>query len=286
MFSSEIRPRRTWWKLDVCFSTIMDVSSGLGDQCIFSSTVQHNVSRKVRYSNTISFVVDGCQVVANSNLHLSLERQPAYSTEITIREAWTTEDLRGEYWSRRNHGNCLLKYGSDVCPGDGIGNNRQHFGILERDSMEAATWTKGGERATCDAQISVRCNKSEARQITPEVRQRSSCSHVERSDSTIGSNVKQGIKIRWSELVIASLNCEGLKTNILSDLLTYLSHDHEDNIILCLQETWRYELSTDFVRGFRHKYNFVHESAMNPSVARQKSRPYGGCRGKIAILFF
>ena len=55
-----------------------------------------------------------------------------------------------------------------------------------------------------------------------------------------------------------------------------MSCNHEKNIILCVQETWKYKLPTKFVNKYNKSYNFLHEPAMKASEARSRGRPYGG----------
>ena len=77
-------------------------------------------------------------------------------------------------------------------------------------------------------------------------------------------------------MVIASFNCEGMDDMTVKNLIIEISDNHEKNIILCLQETWRYKLSKVFEDMIRDKYTYIHESAMDSSVPRKRGRPYGG----------
>ena len=75
--------------------------------------------------------------------------------------------------------------------------------------------------------------------------------------------------------MIASYNCRNFKADIIDNLLLDLSKEGS-SVVLCLQETWRYELPSTFVRKYSNEFVFLHESAMNINEPRRKGRPYGG----------
>ena len=62
----------------------------------------------------------------------------------------------------------------------------------------------------------------------------------------------------------------------MRSILEDLSENHTRDIILALQETWKYEIPAGFRKEFQEQYHFVHESAMNVNQHRRKGRPYGG----------
>ena len=55
-----------------------------------------------------------------------------------------------------------------------------------------------------------------------------------------------------------------------------LSENHSVNIVLALQETWKYDIPLSFRKEFENRYYFLHESAMTINAARSKGRPFGG----------
>ena len=79
-----------------------------------------------------------------------------------------------------------------------------------------------------------------------------------------------------SKLVIATLNCEGIKDAIIRNIIVTLSNNHKNNIVLCLQETWRYNLSAQLSHEFSDRYNFLHESTTDSNKPCSRGRPFGG----------
>ena len=59
-------------------------------------------------------------------------------------------------------------------------------------------------------------------------------------------------------------------------MINELSENHTVNILLALQETWKYDIPRSFRKEFQEKYYFLHESAMEVTTPRQKGRPHGG----------
>ena len=55
-----------------------------------------------------------------------------------------------------------------------------------------------------------------------------------------------------------------------------LSEKHSRNIILACQETWQFDIPQLFKKQLCDKYLFLHESAMDATVARKRGRPFGG----------
>ena len=55
-----------------------------------------------------------------------------------------------------------------------------------------------------------------------------------------------------------------------------VSHNHTKDIILALQETWRYEIPSSFKKQYQDRYYFLHESAMKKNKSKRKGRPHGG----------
>ena len=77
-------------------------------------------------------------------------------------------------------------------------------------------------------------------------------------------------------MVISSFNCEGWDTQVIENMMFELSKDHSQKIILCLQETWRYEVPRAFEKRMKDKYDFIHISSMDSSLPRSRGRPFGG----------
>ena len=76
-------------------------------------------------------------------------------------------------------------------------------------------------------------------------------------------------------VVIATLNCRGFDSNIVKSLIEEVSNNHTKDIILALQETWKYELPKRFLREISEKYYVTHETGMEPKKTR-RGRPFGG----------
>ena len=77
-------------------------------------------------------------------------------------------------------------------------------------------------------------------------------------------------------LVVATFNCRGFNTKIVKNLIEELSTDHKKNIVLGLQETWKYSLPKPFLKEHSANYYFIHESSMDTRKGRKSGRPYGG----------
>ena len=79
-----------------------------------------------------------------------------------------------------------------------------------------------------------------------------------------------------TELVIATFNCEKWKSPIIKSLIEELSENHTKNIIVALQETWKYDIPKLFKREFGNRYSIIHETAMSTNEPRKRGRPFGG----------
>ena len=77
-------------------------------------------------------------------------------------------------------------------------------------------------------------------------------------------------------VVIVSFNCEGWDDAIMLDMLHRLSDNHSKPLIICCQETWKYEISSSFHSKISKKYNVFHKSAMDRDLPQQRGRPFGG----------
>ncbi len=118
-------------------------------------------------------------------------------------------------------------------------------------------------------QAIVRC-RSELESLPP--RDEELCATLERPSTLSG----RGGRSRKTDVVIASLNCEGWKSPTISTLLDSLSNSNRNNIVLCLQETWLYTVPKSFLKEVSNHYNVVHETSMDVSVPRRQGRPFGG----------
>ena len=77
-------------------------------------------------------------------------------------------------------------------------------------------------------------------------------------------------------LVIATFNCRNFDTKVVTNLIHKLSEGHKRNIILGLQETWKFKLPKPFLSEHAANYNFIHETSMDTKKACKSGRPYGG----------
>ena len=78
------------------------------------------------------------------------------------------------------------------------------------------------------------------------------------------------------DVVIGTFNCYGWDSPTMKELIKDISFNHTRNIILACQETWLFKLPNNFKRDLGDKYQFFHESAMEPTKARKAGRPFGG----------
>ena len=152
-------------------------------------------------------------------------------------------------------------------------NHREHNRPPEYRGMEASEGVEGAECPPSSEEIRMRSPQSEERNVSREsrneVRARHHSPSLERSRTirptetiSMGSNV-----------VLGSLNCFGFKAPIVSELIIALSENHSKDLILCLQETWKYSLPVNFINAHSARYKIVHVSAMEPSIKRS-GRPF------------
>lgn len=77
-------------------------------------------------------------------------------------------------------------------------------------------------------------------------------------------------------LVVGTFNCRGFNSEVVKNLIEEISSNHTKDIILGLQETWKYELPKPFLRELSENYYVIHESSMDSRKPRNKGRPFGG----------
>ena len=144
-------------------------------------------------------------------------------------------------------------------------------------------YQQGGSRAH-NEQVNVRSidvtSRQNPEQPTPEAGLLSLQHAEEREALERASPMARGTRndtgTNTIELVVATFNCENWKSPIIKTLIEDLSHNHTKNILLALQETWKYDVPKLFKRELGKKYHFIHESAMNAKEPRNSGRPYGG----------
>ena len=62
----------------------------------------------------------------------------------------------------------------------------------------------------------------------------------------------------------------------MKNLINDISENHTKNVVICCQETWKYNLPNNFKKQFCNKYHFIHQSAMDAGTAQRRGRPFGG----------
>ena len=214
-----------------------------------------------------------------------MEREPQNSPESPKRLHLHQKDLCGQLTRKRKQRVDHEKYGTDIPRRIEGSRNSQSNGTENRSVLERRR-PQTGEReeiegsiisdheiSLCSSYVTPRAttngHNSQTRQLLPG--NSSDCASLEgantRSDETTFNK---------PNVAIASFNCFNWKSDIMRSILEDLSENHTRDIILALQETWKYEIPAGFRKEFQEQYHFVHESAMNVNQHRRKGRPYGG----------
>ena len=142
-------------------------------------------------------------------------------------------------------------------------NDPQSRGPLERSWEQAVgTATESGSNNRC-LQIGLHSanitSREDARGCGSETRTLQSTDSqnsttLERSDSKYGGTSD----VTGSRLVVATFNCFNWKSDVIRNLISELSSNHSQNIILALQETWRYDIPKSFCKEYVHSIWNVH----------------------------
>ena len=222
--------------------------------------------------------------MAFPNFSETLEREPRGKIKQPRDKNIPQENLCWSSECRNAHTTSRIKCQTYIQGRNRQPDNCRRQGLSQPGIVESTRENPSAEYQPHIHEISVRCSDITSR---PESEQRQSESQrLPPQNATVDSNMERASSVSRrasikqhsfeSELVIRSFNCEGWKDNLMIEMLCEISDNHTKNVILCCQETWKYKLSTYFMKKVEKHYTIIHESGMDETVPKGPGRPYGG----------
>lgn len=262
----------------------MDEPTRIKNRSLLEVPPKLNVSCPIRDTCVTSKEMDGRIHLASEDIGETMGRKPEAAAKSDKQPTLSEENIYRQPESEYRNGPLRGKSRKDLRGRNGGGrSNIQNRSSPQQSLLGTAKRNSKRKHESRYAQISLRDNNFKARSTTLEgraesrtlPRQHASSNPTVVRSSTSSKGPGTDTEPERSNVAIATFNCEGWDTLVIENMISELSQNHSKNIILCLQETWRYEIPAEFETRMADKYNIVHESAMDPSVPR-RGRPFGG----------
>lgn len=260
----------------------MEEPAQSGNRCSIEIAHEQHLSGAIRDTSFSREKVDRRGYMAQSHGCETLGRQPTSGPDPSKFTDIQKEDIYRQPVRFSRDGQDRIEHSGDLRGRDDKRSSSGGEGSTEREGMATTARNPEREHQPYSTQISLCDSHVETRSTI--ISDRSETAGVSQLDATVDSElVRSGSRAEGGrsepekfDVVMSTFNCEGWDSTTILNLLIELSDDNRKNIVLCVQETWRYEIPADFCRQVARNYSVLHVSAMDPKVPRSRGRPFGG----------
>ena len=255
------------------------------NRSIFQNTPQYVIPSPADYTRCHTSEMDDAVNMAIPDFCQAMDRQSKVETDTDSVPDLQKENLCGQFKSWHEYDSDPNEHEESISRRNTKRHYCQHRSLSQRASLGSTTTVDRAECQSCRSQILLRGDdvtsgkvSVRSRSQTRDVRPRNETVNplLERADPVAKRSRGAKVHSQSSVVTVATFNCQGWDSQTIVDMLGSLSCQHSKDIILCCQETWRYELPSNFLSQVSSKYNVTHTSAMDPAIPRSRGRPFGG----------